>query len=55
MILQYFLGLPTRTVSCFSCQFCDVAKVVIIHNKNLAKFGYTPDSEGQFSEKWIHN
>ncbi len=39
----------------FSCQFCDVAKVVIIHNKDLAKFGYTPDSESQFSKKWIHN
>jgi hypothetical protein len=33
IILLYFLGLHTRTDPCFSYQFCDVAKVAIIHNK----------------------
>jgi hypothetical protein len=51
-----WLTYSTRTVPCISCQFCNVAKVAIIHNKNLAKFGYTPpDSESQFSKKWIYN
>jgi hypothetical protein len=38
----------------FSFQFCDVAKLVIIHKKDSAKFGYRPGMKVKRSKNSSH-
>jgi hypothetical protein len=44
MILKVGWGVG-GVVCCFGGQFCDVAKLVIIHKKCLAKFGFKLEYE----------